>query len=618
MLSSIRIIKSILLVIILIGLNNESKALEIGTVVLTKHAVINKYASLRTKILCEKIQNKRIKPKTDQQVQICEKSSSLNIASTSSLKKKQVKRISAPLLGNALTISSIDSLTLINADTDKPVAGFEPILDGSILNIATFNQLATKSRSFNIRANLGSGSIGSVRFGLNDVPNFRTENSAPFTLAGDYNGNYFGWVPKIGANLLTVTPYSEKDGKGTKGKSYTLTLNFINKSVFVVPSPTSTLFPTTKPTLLPTSIPEPTFTALPNPTSTPSPVPTNTLVPTNTSIPVSTPMSTPTNVTPPTSTPNKPQRGALPPLAELTTWENNMLKFGTKHCNNLKNNVGSAGERLNSIYYDAEWVYFRIADYTKDASWNSCAQVAESVYRDGYVIPNSGHVPGYWNFTHGVTQDYLRTGDETSKSTAILLSKNAAFNSDQTSLASTVNFELSREVAYAILAYINTEDLGEPRRARLAPLVDQAIGHINQWFVAKSATYIKSFMVGLTAHALISYYERTSDPRILSAVQTAMDGLWDLAWVESAQSFVYQTATTATGSPSPSPDLNLIIVPAFGWLYHMTGDIKYIERGDKIFAGGVKGAWLENAKQFNQSYRISFDYLKYRDEEPLN
>ena len=35
-------------------------------------------------------------------------------------------------------------------------------------------------------------------------------------------------------------------------------------------------------------------------------------------------------------------------------------------------------------------------------------------------------------------------------------------------------------------------------------------------------------------------------------------------------------------------------------------------KADAIFAGGVVGAFLENPKQFNQSYMWSFEYVKRR------
>ena len=335
------------------------------------------------------------------------------------------------------------------------------------------------------------------------------------------------------------------------------------------------------------------------------------------------PPATPAPATPtpaPTSVPN------LPPVPELATWEQQMLNYGARHCATLKGS-GSFDTKLSATYYDAEWVYYQIADYTHDSSWNDCARAAEAVYRDQYVLANNGAIPGYWNFSHGVTEDYLRTGDQQSRSAVVALATRAAFAVDGTSLASTASADYSREVAYTIMAYLNAEHVGEPRRARLADLEQQALGHLNQWFVAKNTTYIRPFMVALTAHALITYDEAVGDARILPQLKAAADWLWANMWVSSGGAFRYTNVDTAqfspgqfaynTGGTELAPDLNLLIAPFYAWIYHQTGDVTYRDRADQIFAGGVKGAFLANGKQFDQNYRLSFAYLKWRNAAPL-
>jgi hypothetical protein len=69
--------------------------------------------------------------------------------------------------------------------------------------------------------------------------------------------------------------------------------------------------------------------------------------------------------------------------------------------------------------------------------------------------------------------------------------------------------------------------------------------------------------------------------------------------------------------PRPgSPDLNLLIAPTYGWVFRQSGDATYRQRGDQIFAGGVKRAYLGGGKQFDQNYRTSFDYVKWRSGGP--
>ncbi len=294
-----------------------------------------------------------------------------------------------------------------------------------------------------------------------------------------------------------------------------------------------------------------------------------------------------------------------------------MKTVGAQHCANLGSSALSFDQKLSATYYDAQWVFYQIADYTRDSSWNTCAARAEAVYRDQYVLPNNGSVPGYWNFTHGLMQDYLRTGDTASKNAAILLSRNAAYSPDTTPLEWTVSADYSREVAYAIMGYLNAETLGEAHRMRLDSFVNQAFGHLDQWFGSKTAPYVRPFMVGLTAHALISHAEQRGDSRVLPAMIQAMDWLWANTWLPGSQAFMYTDRTVDSGGMEPAPDLNLLIAPAFAWLYHQTGEVRFRDRGDQIFAGGVANAFLGNGKQFDQNYRWSFDYVKWRSMPPL-
>jgi hypothetical protein len=311
---------------------------------------------------------------------------------------------------------------------------------------------------------------------------------------------------------------------------------------------------------------------------------------------------------------------AQSPIPQLALWEAQMLSYGQAACDYLAQ-PHTFDEDLSEVYYDAVRVFDQIADYTGNGAWNVCAGRAAAIYRDQYVLPNNGAVPGYWNFTDGLTLDYLRTGDAASKSAVILLSENAAYAGDSVPLEWTVSAGSSREVAYAIISYLNAEKLGAPSRARLPQLVDQALGHIDQWFISQTYRcpsdcdppeavgqyYIQPFMVGLTAQALIKYFEATADARILPAIQTALDWLWANAWVATAQAFWYDNLEN-----SPAPDLNLLIAPAFAWVYKQTGDTTYRDRGDLVFAGGVLNAYLGAGKQFDQNYAWSFDYVTWR------
>ena len=309
------------------------------------------------------------------------------------------------------------------------------------------------------------------------------------------------------------------------------------------------------------------------------------------------------------------------PIPELTLWEAQMLSYGQAHC---------VLDALDQVYYDAERVYYQIADYTGNSSWITCAHLVQTVYRDQYVLPHNGGVSGYWNFTTGLRLDYQRTGDLVSKNAAILLSHNASFTGDSTPLAWTASADYSREVAYAILSYINAQTLGEPLRQRRIDLVNQAYDHMNQWFgdfswpgpwqrTPQTTIRLAPFMVGLTAHSLIRDWEETQDARLLPALTRAADWMWANAWIPTGHAMWYEFPDQGQPccQPSiPATDLNLLIAPIYAFLYRQTGDTKYRDEGDQLFANGVQLAYLVPGKQLDQNYWWSFDYVKWRSGPP--
>jgi hypothetical protein len=100
----------------------------------------------------------------------------------------------------------------------------------------------------------------------------------------------------------------------------------------------------------------------------------------------------------------------------------------------------------------------------------------------------------------------------------------------------------------------------------------------------------------------------------LPALQTGADWIWTNMWVDADDSFVYEhfPANPLPDTGDGAPDLNMIILPVWGWIYKQTGDDTYITQGDQIFEGGVNFAWLDQGKQFVENYRWSMDYLEWR------
>jgi hypothetical protein len=296
----------------------------------------------------------------------------------------------------------------------------------------------------------------------------------------------------------------------------------------------------------------------------------------------------------------------------LSSWETNMQVFGKKYCN--KAEILSLSTWEGSVwYYDGIRVYYQIFDYTGDPLWKTCAGYVKEVYLN-YILENNGAIGAWRVFPHGLYRDYLTTGDERSRKAVILLANNSPFAAK----GGGPGIELSRETAYLIHAYLLAGKLQAPTNPNLSVAVNFAIGHIDQWFISKTASYMNPFMAGLTMEALIAYYEDSHDARVPDAVRTAADWLWENAWNAGAGSFPYVLCSNGKSNSKcretegQAVDLNLLIAPAYAWLYKIYADPKYREEGDQIFIKGASGAFLGSGKQFSQNYRWSFDYVRWR------
>jgi hypothetical protein len=303
---------------------------------------------------------------------------------------------------------------------------------------------------------------------------------------------------------------------------------------------------------------------------------------------------------------------------DKTGWEARMIEWGIPAGDYLSTNP-SVDEKINWVYYDMCRVMYQIAEYTDSPEpWNTYAKQAMRWYRDLYVVPNNAAVPGYQNFTTGLRLDYERTGDEASKAAAILLSQNAMYAADWTDRNYVTHHATSREVAYAILSYINAEALGEVPRPIRTEWVTVSHSYFAQWY--DEATWehyqVSPFMMAITAQALIADWEETDDDRCLPALQGLGDWMWAKAYHEPTHAMLYQLNPNNTSegglSTQGAPDLNMIIAPLYGWLWAQTGEAVHRDRFDALLLGQAN-AYLAQGKQYDQNYWWSFDGMRWRE-----
>jgi hypothetical protein len=119
-------------------------------------------------------------------------------------------------IGRPIYANNVTGFTLINSASN---ADIKPIVDGEVIT------LSLTGLQLNIRANTYPSVTGKVVFSLDGKSDYRTEMVAPYSLAGDTDGDYLDWTPSVGTHTLTATPYSPQ---GVAGTSFTITFTVIS------------------------------------------------------------------------------------------------------------------------------------------------------------------------------------------------------------------------------------------------------------------------------------------------------------------------------------------------------------------------------------------------------
>jgi hypothetical protein len=311
------------------------------------------------------------------------------------------------------------------------------------------------------------------------------------------------------------------------------------------------------------------------------------------------------------------------PIPHKAEWESAMVTLGASLCKQSDISQYEGGV----WYYDGERVFYQIGDYQNESSWQTtCAQWVGNAYLPS-ILRNNGGEHGYEVFTRGFRMDAEKTGSMASKQAVHLLASAASYAYPHT----TTNPLAMRENSYALEALLDDEAVNGAVYAFDTKTMEGMLGQLDQIFISKQFNvYYSPFMVGLMANALIQYYtEKNPDPRIPYYLKKALDGLWDLTWSDTEHGFNYQcwpdgcySTPSDAGYYPPAgphshvvfPNLNLLIAPAYAWMYLHTGDPKDRERADTIFSDGVVYSDWYQGKQFSQNMRWSFDYVKWREQ----
>ena len=351
-----------------------------------------------------------------------------------------------------------------------------------------------------------------------------------------------------------------------------------------------------------------------------------------------------------------------PPIPALALWQKNMLTLGAKWADWTAKNPCQFGVETQPWYYDGARVFQQIADYTKDAKWLVTADSLLSQYEAYYTgIAKTQNIGVGWRmFPRGVYMAWLRTGDPKHKAFIDMLMHQQAYiveglrylRKDWPHYDATT----TREAAYMLDIFVVSELMGNPRSPLLSVAVQHCVmaqltdfmtpgsasyhGQTNTGYGLSVGSYVNNFMVGLALESLIHYYEMTvsegkPDVAIPPFIKTVLDDFWAHCVEPFSHAQYYNSdpinghKSLITGKQIPehftASSLNQLVSPAFAWYWKFSGNPTYLALGDLLFAAGVNGAvgdasadskqgadYSFDGKQFNQNYKWSFDYVKWR------
>ena len=362
----------------------------------------------------------------------------------------------------------------------------------------------------------------------------------------------------------------------------------------------------------------------------------------------------------------------FPAIPGRSTWETNMLNPNSPAssaefwCTNVvdtnpywsldNGNFSGYFDIPNSVYfqawnYDGSRVYQQIGDYQyyvlgtdNRAHWKRCAQLAMDPYKNDLIGTKGGFIAEPNQFPYGLAMNYLRTGDATDQSAVNILATNQAYN---LFYSGSVYAESIRVSAYMMDDRLAAEIIGGQRNtAFMLRGVDVMLGYLDQSYNLslnnpnQQEYNIHPFMVGLAMEALINYYEldvaegHTPDARIPLEIKKTLDWLEATQYIQSTHSFAYgaydvpEKPSLVAGTLFNSSELNDLVATAWAWYWYKTGNNTYLNQGDDLFqnvwysangqtAGGDTG-WPYSVKEFNQVYKWSFDYVRWRSGQNPN
>ena len=314
---------------------------------------------------------------------------------------------------------------------------------------------------------------------------------------------------------------------------------------------------------------------------------------------------------------------------------------------------GYSSSYFRSFNYDGGRVYQQIADYdyntpgmpgyqdpTHRDHWKRCAQMVLDPFKNAWIATRGSVIIEPDIHPYGLEMYYLRTGDATALQAINFMSGQSPWG---------VSYALSslpysaRATGYIMDAALAAEIAGQPRVTAMLPrTADIVLGYLDQMrnldFTNPNTQLFDGhpFMIGAAMEALIDYYEldqaegNTPDARIPLEIKKTLDWLAANAYVPATHTLVYnfydlpRDPSLVGGADFSGTELNDLVAPAYAWYWSQTGDAASLASGDDLFNhafdsasfynpnGYLGNGWTWSAKEFNQIYKWSFDFVRWR------
>ncbi len=364
---------------------------------------------------------------------------------------------------------------------------------------------------------------------------------------------------------------------------------------------------------------------------------------------------------------------SYPPIPALDAWQSNMISNnhgGEYWCTESKSrtpiaslefgsflgpdyelvgnfNAAKQPDAQKSYNYDGGRVYMQIADYQYDtpgmpgyhdaaskAHWQHCAQMILYPYDDWLARSLGAQLNEPNQHLFGTGMYYARTHDPTA---AAALAHTTDTWGAFSGFYGTLNPGGMRWFAYTWDSQIANQASGAHRPWQLSGnATDVGLALLDMFMqydgVSSMPTWTyHPFVLGALLESLIAQYEldaemsRTPDPRIPREIGKTLYFLFqgnnqnwwnsDIGTLRYSPVDVPMSHTWNDGNSTDVwASLNNLLGPACAWYWSKTGDETVRAWGDQLFAATWKDsgnlAWA--AKPFNQVYKWSFDFVRYR------